>query len=65
MTKEEIIDELLKGCRDYILTNFEETDELPYLKSCITYYSTFNKNKINNEDYDVLLKEMLKFLKVD
>lgn len=61
-----ILDELFKGCKDCIIENFDkEKDKLRYLHSYITYYSTFNKKNINDGDYDILLKEVLEFLRID
>lgn len=61
-----ILDELFRGCKDCIIENFEkEKDELHHLYDYVTYHSTFNKKNINDGDYDILLKEILDFLRID
>lgn len=61
-----ILDELFRGCKDCIIDNFEkEKDKLDYLHNYVTYHSTFNKKNINDRDYDILLREVLDFLRID
>lgn len=61
-----ILDELFRGCKDCIIENFEnEKDKLHHLYDYVMYHSTFNKKNINDGDYDILLKEILDFLRID
>lgn len=69
MTKKEILSEILdylfQSCKDYIINNYDETEELSYLKCYLDYYYKFNKKSIGEIDIDILLKEVLDFLKND
>ena len=61
-----ILDELFRGCKDFIIENFEnEKDKLHHLYDYVMYHSIFNKKNINYGDYDILLKEVLNFLRID